>query len=97
MTVVRLQRHAPEAENATSCAVCGTTDAKRVTDHVQVGPPGTPAHDEGICDACGNVIGSVVSRYGDQLTMMVEDAQTSASEREITLPGPQRSEAETGD
>lgn len=88
MTVVRLHRHAPEAQNATKCGVCGTTDAKQVTDHVQVGPPGTPYHDEGVCDACGVVIDKVVEKYGGDLTMMVEDAQQEASERDITVPGP---------
>jgi hypothetical protein len=94
MTVVRLQRHAPEAENATRCGVCGTTDAKQVTDHIQVGPPGTPAHDEGVCDDCGAVIGKVVDKYGSDLTMMVKDAQREASEREITIPGAQPSKPE---
>jgi hypothetical protein len=94
MTVVRLQRHAPEADNATRCGVCGTTDAKQVTDHIQVGPPGTPAHDEGVCDACGVVIGKVVDKYGSDLTMMVKDAQREASEREITIPGAQPSKPE---
>jgi ribosomal protein S27E len=89
MTVVRLQRHAPEAQNATTCAVCGTTDAARVTDHIQVGTPGTPARDEGICESCGAVLGTVVDRYGGQLTMMVQEAQHEASEREITIPGSQ--------
>jgi hypothetical protein len=87
MTVVRLQRHAPEAHNATRCAVCGTTDRDRVTDHVQVGPPGTPAHDDGICDACGAVLGKVVDRYGQHLTMLVQDAQREAGDKEITVPG----------
>jgi len=86
MTVVRVQRHAPEAHHATSCAVCGTTDSARVTDHVQVGQPGTPVHDEGLCDSCGAVLGGVVEKYGGQLTMLVEDAQREASDREITLP-----------
>lgn len=89
MTVVRLRRHAPEADNATKCAVCGTTDAKQVTDHISVGTPGTPVHDEGVCDKCGAVMGNVVDRYGGDLTMMVEDAQREASEREITIPGAQ--------
>jgi hypothetical protein len=89
MTVVRLHRHAPEADNATQCGVCGTTDAKQVTDHIQVGTPGTPAHDEGVCDACGRVIDNVVDKYGGELSMMVEDAQHEASEREITIPGAQ--------
>ncbi len=89
MTVVRLQRHAPEAQQATKCAVCGTTDAKQVTDHIQVGPPGTPVHDEGVCENCGAVMDHVVDKYGRDLTLMVEDAQREASEREITIPGAQ--------
>src|SRR6267143_1895942 len=72
MTVVRLHRHAPEADNATRCGVCGTTDAKQVTDHIQVGQPGSPVHDEGVCEACGAVLDNVVDRYGGQLTVMVE-------------------------
>jgi hypothetical protein len=87
MTVVRLQRHAPEANNATRCGVCGTIDADRVTDHIQVGTPGTPAHDEGVCESCGAVLDQVVNKYGSQLTMMVEEAQQEASERDITIPG----------
>jgi hypothetical protein len=89
MTVVRLHRNAPEAQNAEKCAVCGTTDAPRVTDHIQVGTPGTPAHDEGVCDKCGAVLNRVVDRYGGDLTMLVDDAQREASEREITIPGAQ--------
>jgi hypothetical protein len=89
MTVVRLQRHAPEAQNATTCAVCGTTEKQRVTDHIQVGTPGAPQHDEGVCESCGAVIDQVVDKYGCDLTMMVEDAQRDASEREITIPGSQ--------
>jgi hypothetical protein len=89
MTVVRLHRHAPEAKNATTCAVCGTSEAAQVTDHVQVGTPGTPDHDGGVCDACGSVLGNVVGKFGPDLTVMVEDAQQKASEREITVPGAQ--------
>jgi hypothetical protein len=89
MTVVRLQRHAPEARQATGCEVCGTTDTRRVTDHIQVGTPGVPAHDGGVCDACGAVLDNVVDKYGSDLTMMVEEAQREASEREITIPGAQ--------
>jgi hypothetical protein len=60
-----------------------------VTDHIQVGTPGTPQHDEGVCESCGAVLDRVVDKYGANLTMMVEDAQTEASEREITIPGAQ--------
>jgi hypothetical protein len=87
MTVVRLHRHAPEAHNATTCAVCGTADVRAVTDHIQVGTPGTPEQDAGVCDACGAVLDNVVDKFGGQLTVMVEDAQREASDREITVPG----------
>ncbi|HLZ29646.1 MAG TPA: hypothetical protein VKV73_20195 [Chloroflexota bacterium] len=87
MTVVRLHRHAPEAQNATTCAVCGTADEQQVTDHIQVGTPGTPHQDAGVCDACGGVLNNVVDKFGGQLTVMVEEAQQTASDREITLPG----------
>ena len=89
MTVVRLRRHAPEAHNATTCAVCGTIDARRVTDHLQVGPPGAPQEDAGVCEACGAVIDRVANKYGPAVTMLVDHAQTEASEREITIPGAQ--------
>jgi len=94
MTIVRLQRHAPEAQNASTCAVCGTVDARRVTDHMQVGTPGTPQQDAGVCENCGTVITRVADKYGPQVTMMVAEAQTSASEREITVPGVQPAPAE---
>jgi hypothetical protein len=61
-----------------------------VTDHIQVGQPGTPAHDEGVCESCGRVIDNVVDKYGGQLTMLVEDAQRQTSDREITIPGAPR-------
>ena len=89
MTVVRLQRHAPEAHNAHTCAVCGTTDSRRLTDHIQVGTPGTPTHDEGVCESCGAVLDHVVDRYGGRLTMMVEEAKHDAGETDITVPGAQ--------
>ena len=84
MTVVRLQRHAPEAANSDVCAVCGTTDSRRVTDHIQVGTPGIPTHDEAVCERCGGVLGQVVERYGSDLTMLVDEAQHEAGAREIT-------------
>jgi hypothetical protein len=88
MTVVRLQRHAPEAQNSRQCAVCGTLAPGRVTDHVVVGTPGTPTHDEGVCEACGAVLDRVVDRYGSNLNVMVEEAQHTASARERTRPRP---------
>jgi hypothetical protein len=86
MTVVRLQRNAPEASQAQTCAVCGTTDAERVTDHIQVGTPGTPHEDAGVCSSCGRVLDQVVNRFGGDLTMLVEDAQREAGDAEITVP-----------
>lgn len=90
MTVVRLHRHAPEAHFAQHCAVCGTTDTRRLTDHVQAGPPGTPTHDEVMCEHCGGVITSVTQRYGSDLTMHVDEAQRMAGDGEITTPRPKR-------
>lgn len=87
MTVVRLHRHAPEAQNATNCAICGAADARALTDHIQVGTPGTPAADAGVCDACGGVLDNVVGKFGGELTVMIEQSQTRASEREIIVPG----------
>jgi hypothetical protein len=86
MTVVRLQRHAPEAQNATTCAVCGTADSARVTDHLQVGTPGAPQQDAGVCESCGGVLDRVADKYGPQVTMLVGEAQQQASDREITVP-----------
>jgi hypothetical protein len=60
-----------------------------VTDHIQVGTPGTPDADAGVCDACGGVLDNVVGKFGGELTVMVEQSQTRASEREITVPGAQ--------
>ncbi|MDQ6675599.1 MAG: hypothetical protein M3069_33525 [Chloroflexota bacterium] len=97
MTVVRLHRHAPEAQNATRCAVCGTGDVQAVTDHIQVGTPGTPQQDAGVCDACGGVLDNMVGKFGGDLTIMVEEAQQRASEREITIPGAQPSKPATSD
>ena len=89
MTVVRLHRNAPEAQNATSCAVCGTSDVRQVTDHIQVGTPGTPSHDGGVCSACGRVLDNVVGKFGGDLMVSVDEAQHEASERDITIPGAQ--------
>ena len=87
MTVVRLHRHAPEAHHGSHCAVCGTTDASRLTDHVQIGPPGTPAHDDAVCDNCGGVLDNMTQHYGGQLTMMVDEAQHDAGDQNVTVPG----------
>lgn len=90
MTVVRLHRHAPEAHQGSRCAVCGTTDAKSLTDHVQVGTPGTPAHDDAICETCGGVLNTVAEQYGGQLTMVVEEAQHDAGDQNVTIVGAKR-------
>lgn len=62
------------------------SDAARVTDHVQIGSPGTPAVDAGVCDACGIVIERVAQRFGNPLTLLVEEAQQHAGGHEISLP-----------
>ena len=95
MTVVRLHRNAPEAHNATSCAVCGTADVRQVTDHIQVGTPGTPEQDAGVCANCGRVLDNVVGKFGGNLTVTVDEAQHEASERDITIPGAQPNRART--
>jgi hypothetical protein len=69
--------------------VCGTSDIRQVTDHIQVGTPGTPSHDAGVCDACGRVLDRVVGKFGGDLTVTVDEAQQEASERDITIPGAQ--------
>jgi hypothetical protein len=56
---------------------------------MQVGTPGVPQHDEGVCESCGTVLDNVVEKYGGDLTMVVQEAQHQASEREITVPGAQ--------
>ena len=75
--------------------MCGTSDVRQVTDHIQVGTPGTPEQDAGVCDACGAVLDKVVDKFGGELTVMVEDAQREASEREITVSGAQPHKPET--
>ena len=39
-----------------------------------------------VCEACGGVIHKVAEKYGPQVTMLVQEAQTEASDREITTP-----------
>jgi hypothetical protein len=90
MTRVQLRRHAPEAETATTCTVCGTTAPARITDHILVGTPGTPSRDGGVCATCGQVLNQVVDKFGEHLDVQVEQAQRQASDREITRPGPAR-------
>ena len=48
-----------------------------------------------MCDACGAVLDKVVDKFGGELTVMVEDAQREASEREITVSGAQPHKPET--
>jgi hypothetical protein len=51
-----------------------------------VGTPGTPSHNGAVCEACGTAIDKVVSKFGGDLTVTVEEAQREATDREITLP-----------
>jgi len=39
-----------------------------------------------MCEGCGAVLDQVVARYGDKLTMLVDEAQREAGPREITTP-----------
>jgi hypothetical protein len=87
MTFVRLRRHAPEAQSAETCSVCGARRPGDTKDHLLVGTPGTPAHDGAVCAGCGGVLDQVVRKFGSDLTVTVEEAQRQASDREITLPG----------
>jgi hypothetical protein len=86
MTLVRLRRHAPEAQIAEACSVCGTRGSDDLKDHLLVGTPGTPTHDGTVCAGCGAVIDSVARKFGSDLTVTVEDAQQNAGAREITTP-----------
>jgi hypothetical protein len=86
MTLVRLRRHAPEAQIAEACSVCGTRGTEDLKDHLLVGTPGTPTHDGTVCAGCGAVIDRVARKFGSDLTVTVEEAQQNASPREITTP-----------
>jgi hypothetical protein len=87
MTLVRLRRHAPEAQSADTCSLCGARRPGETQDHLLVGTPGTPAHDGAVCTGCGGVLDQVVRKFGCDLTVTVEEAQRRASDREVTLPG----------
>ncbi len=86
MAFIRLRRHAPEAQSTEMCSVCGARRPKDTKDHLMVGPPGTPAHDGAVCEACGTALDNVVRKFGADLTVTVEEAQHEASDRDITLP-----------
>lgn len=90
MTLMKLRRHAPEAQPATECCVCGTNDMAQVQNHVLVGTPGVPLTDGGVCEQCGRVLGRVVEKFGSELTVQVEEAQKDANERDVALKKPRR-------
>jgi hypothetical protein len=86
MPLVLLRRHAPEAQSAGTCSLCGASLWDATKDHLLVGTPGTPSHDGAVCEACGSALEQIVSKFGRELTVTVEEAQRQASDREISLP-----------
>jgi hypothetical protein len=86
MTLVRLQRHAPEVQGRVTCTLCGARRRGDTKDHLLVGTPGTPSHNGAVCEACGTTLDQAVRKFGGDLTVTVEEAQRDASDREITLP-----------
>jgi hypothetical protein len=85
MTDIRLRRHAPEAQGAEFCSLCG---ARRHPDETQdnllAGTPGTANQGGAVCSACGTALSRAVEKFGSQLDVAVEEAQRTASDREIT-------------
>ena len=43
-------------------------------------------HDEGVCEACGKVLDHVVERYGQELTVMIDESKQKAGDSDITTP-----------
>jgi hypothetical protein len=87
MTVMKLRREAPGAQVA-PCCVCDAPSArsdKRVSDQLVVGEPGTPTQIGGVCETCGEVLNQVVKKFGSCLTLLVEQVQTEASDRDVAV------------
>jgi hypothetical protein len=88
MLFVQLRRHAPELRQAgTACTICGNPDPRQVQDHLLVGTPGTPTYQAGVCAACGRVLEQTVDKLGQALTIQVEHAQQTATQRETPAAG----------
>jgi hypothetical protein len=86
MALVRLRRHAPEAQGKEPCSLCGARPRPATGDHLLVGTPGVPSHDGAVCEACGTALDQVVRKFGNNLTVTVEEAQREASDRETKPP-----------
>jgi hypothetical protein len=74
MTLMKLRRKAPGTQ-VTPCCVCNAPSAspeKRVSDQLIVGQPGVVTQGGGVCDTCGRVLAQVVSKFGPDLTVLVE-------------------------
>ena len=88
MPFVQLRRHAPELRQAgTACIICGNPDPAQVQDHLLVGTPGTPTYQAGVCAACGRVLEQTARKLGQALTIQVEHAQQTASQRDTPAAG----------
>jgi hypothetical protein len=86
MTLIHLKRHAPEAQSRETCSLCGARRTSDTKDHLLAGTPGTPTHNDVVCEACGTTLDQAVRKFGGDLKVTVEEAQREASDREITLP-----------
>ena|SRR5579859_5796718 len=95
MAFVRLRRHAPEAQSADVCSVCGAHSPSETKDHLLVGPPGTPVFDGAVCQACGTALDQVVQKAGANLTVSVEEAQREPSRRDTPLASRRASPEQT--
>lgn len=86
MTRVELRRKAPEAQAADRCSVCGAVQPPGPRDHLLVGTPGVPSHDGAVCEHCGTVLEHVVTKFGGDLSVSVQDAKRQADGSDITVP-----------
>ena len=88
MTVMKLRRKGA-AGQAAACSVCEASSTGKgkpaLTDQLVVGQPGAATYVGGVCEACGRVLDRVVTKFGPNLTVLVEQVQTEASDREITV------------
>jgi hypothetical protein len=75
MALLKLRRHAPEAQAQDTCSVCGARRPEDTKDHLLVGTPGTPTHDGAVCEACGTALDHVVQKFGGNLSISVEESQ----------------------
>jgi hypothetical protein len=84
MALLRLRRHAPEAQSVDTCGVCGARRPDQSKDHLLVGQPGTPSYNGAVCEACGTTIDQVANKFGGDLNITIEEAQREATDKEVT-------------